>query len=131
MQINFKPKEIEPQTFYIENMKKTLSFFRLNLSSFSRQKYKLLKFLNIIKQKEYFFERFFMEHNSIFTNFSLSDPPQTTIQSCVYFLEEINNFYKTEMPRLHCLRSGIIYILSKTLLQTPFKFLGLLGKSNA
>lgn len=112
----------------LKDVKKQLNYYKSNLAQFSRQKYKLLKFLNIIKQKEYCFERFFLQYNFIFQDYCQKQKPEHIMRKCLLFLEEMGNFYSTEASRLNFLRKGVLYILSHCLLSTQRKCLALISK---
>ena len=127
MQIDFQPQKEMPLKI-LEDVKRHLAFYKMNLAQLSRQKYKLLKFLNIIKQKEYCFERFFLQYNFIFQDFSQKERLNHMMRNCLLFLEEMGNFYCTEASRLKFLRKGVLYVLSQCLLSTHRKVLALISK---
>ena len=99
------------------------------MEDFTLQKFKLLKFLNIIKQKDFYFERFFLQHSSLFGHFCLNLDPPSRIHKCVLFLQEMNNFYPSESSRLRFLQTGVIFILFQSLL-TSHPSLALLSTPN-
>lgn len=129
-EINFHPKNAPPKKPFLSDPKRSLRFFRANLASLAQQRYTLLKFLNIIKQREYYFERFFRSHNSIFEAHSQEQPPIHSIRACLNFFEEMDNFYQSDARRLEILRKGISLVLFQSLLSLRRPLLALLGSFN-
>lgn len=109
----------------------SLRQFRSNWAELTQQRYTLLKFLNIIKQREYFFEHFFRSFNSIFEGFALKRPPMDCIRLSLQFLDEMRNFYQAQARRLESLQRGVTWVLVHSLLSARQPLLALLGTLNS
>lgn len=129
-EINFQPKAPAPRLGLrvLRDPLYSIREFRARLSGLAREKYRLLKFLNVIKPREYFFERFYWEFNALFEQLCLAPPGEALAAACLAFLAELANFYRAELPRLSALRNGVLFALFEALWASGRPLLALLGE---
>ena len=106
-----------------------LQSFETYLTKYLEKRNKVLKYLNVFKQKDYYSEMFFMKFDQIFSDFCLGKYPSQVIKDSINFLEEIDNFYPNEIRKTGYLRRGIFHVLFESLILLKYNLSAMISNS--